>query len=170
MLITLLILSCFSLSPPSTADWLHEFHLSKCEIDYNTGENALQISMHIFIDDLETALAREGKEKLYICTEKEAEKAEMYLVDYLTRHFQLQVNGQPVTYNFIGKEVSEDLQAVWCYLEVESVNQINRLSVINNILMETFDDQKNIVSIKGPNKKQGYFLMMNGKYEDEITF
>ena len=170
MLITFLVLSCFSLSQPNTVDWLHEFHLSKCDIDYNEGEKALQISMHIFIDDLETALAKEGKDKLYICTEKEVEEAEGYVFDYLTRHFQLQVDGQAVSYNFIGKEISEDLQAVWCYLEVESVEQVGRLSISNNILMEAFDDQKNIVSIKGPDKKQGYFLMKDGKYEEEITF
>lgn len=148
----------------------HEFHVSKCMIEYSAPDQALQISMHIFIDDLEEALRRGGADKLFICTEKEAPTAEQYMLEYLHEHFKLAVNGQSYEYVFIGKEVSEDLQAVWCYLEITGLSSIESLTVTNDILLEAFEDQKNILNINGPNKKRGFLLFQKGKSTDTVKF
>lgn len=166
----ILILGFICMGQSSKNVLLHEFHLSKCQIDYNTEEHALQISMHLFIDDFEEALKKEVTDKLYICTKKEHNDAEKYIADYLNQNFQLEVDGEAVSYNFIGKEPSEDLLGVWCYLEVENISSIKKLNVKNKVLMESFEDQKNIVSVNGPNQKQEYCLFMNGKFEKELSF
>ena len=107
----------------STLGWihpgnmLHDIHLSKCLLEVNESDEAVQISMHIFIDDLEEALRRQGADNLYICTEKEAEEAETHIFDYLQAQFRIELDGQEKAYEFIGKEPSEDLMGVWCYLE-----------------------------------------------------
>jgi len=93
---------------------LHEFHLSKCQIDYVQEEQSLQISLHLFIDDLEETLRNGGQDDLFICTDKEAPEAEQYIVDYLRDHFKIKVDQQAVSFSFLGKEVSEDLIGVWC--------------------------------------------------------
>jgi len=82
----------------------------------------------------------------------------------------ISVNVEQVDYTFIGKEMSEDMVAVWCYLEIENVENIRELHVKNSILLEAFDDQKNIISITGPNKKKGYLLFNNAKNEETIEF
>ena len=148
----------------------HEFHMSKCQIEFNLKENALQISMHIFIDDLEDALRNQGSGKLFIGTEKETDNADDYLYAYLKNHFQLEVNDQTTEFDFIGKETSEDLQAIWCYLEITKIENVNSIVVENNILMEMFADQKNIIHITMPNKKQGYFILEKGKSSDKANF
>ena len=148
----------------------HEFHLSKCQIEFNLNEKALQISMHIFIDDLEEALRKQGSGKLFIGTEKETNKADDYLLKYLKDHFHLKVNDQKVEYEFIGKETSEDLQAIWCYLEITNIEIVESIDVENNLLMEVFADQKNIIHIMMPNKEQGYFMLEKGKSNDKATF
>ena len=43
----------------------HDIHLSTCLIEYNQVEKALQITLHIYIDDLEDALELEGHKDLY---------------------------------------------------------------------------------------------------------
>lgn len=149
---------------------LHEFHISKSEVLYNTTEKALQITVHIFIDDLEDALKNQGAEKLHLCSELEAENADVYLEKYLRQQFRLTVDGKEVNYNFLGKEPSEDLQAVWCYMEVTEVENIKELMVVNSILQEMFDDQKNIVQVNMGKKNQGYFLFTKDKYEATVTF
>lgn len=148
----------------------HEFHASKCMVEFSAPDQALQISMHLFIDDLEEALRRQGADKLYICTDKEDPKAEQYLFKYLQQHFQVLVDEKTYDYEFIGKEVSEDLQAVWCYLEVTNLSDIKSLTITNDLLMEVFDDQKNIMNISGPNKKRGFFLFHKGKSTDTVKF
>ena len=148
----------------------HEFHVSKCQIEFNLQEKALQISMHIFIDDLEQALRNSESGKLFIGTEKETDKADEYLFQYLTDHFQLKVNDKKVEYNFVGKETSEDLQAIWCYLEVTNIETVESIVVENSLLMEIFADQKNIIHIMMPDKKQGYFLLEKGNSSDKATF
>lgn len=148
----------------------HEFHASKCMVEYSAPDQAIQISMHLFIDDLEEALRRQGAEKLYICTGKEDPKAEHYLFKYLQEHFKVLVNEKAYDYEFIGKEVSEDLQAVWCYLEITEISAVKSLTITNDLLMEVFDDQKNIMNISGPNKKRGFFLFQKGQSTDTVKF
>ncbi len=148
----------------------HEFHFSKGLIEFAEEEEALQITLHVFIDDLEEALRRQGADKLYICTDRESPEAEKHMEAYFRRHFRLTVNGQPVAYEFLGKEVSEDLSAVWCYLEVLDVEGIERLGITNDILLEVFDDQKNVMTIIGPGKKKGFMMFEKGKDSEEVFF
>ena len=152
------------------ADAAHEFHISKCQIDFDEATEALQVTLHIFLDDLEEALKAQGADKMFLCTDKEHEKAEKYLFRYLQQRFKLIVNGEEVSFEFVGKEQSEDLQAVWCYLEVSNVKILNSIEVTNSLLMEIFDDQKNIVHIMAPGGKQGYFLFQKGQEKDKVTF
>ncbi|MCB0570086.1 MAG: hypothetical protein KDC66_10000 [Phaeodactylibacter sp.] len=148
----------------------HAFHISKCLIDYNEAEQSLQMSMHIFLDDLEEALRRQGSGKLYLCTPKETPDAEKQLAAYLEQHFRLRVNGKQQAFEFIGKEVSDDLAAVWCYLEITGVANLKALEVANDILMELYSDQKNVVSINGPGHKQGMLLLQKGNTVRQATF
>lgn len=147
------------------ANTLHEFHLSKCEVVYSEEDQALQITLHIFIDDLELALEQQGNEGLFIATEREHASTDSILYLYLQEEFQLTSNNQLLHYNYIGKEPSSDLLAVWCYLEVENFIPSKNLTVSNHILLDVYDDQKNIVSVKMPGKKGGYFMMEKDNYE-----
>ncbi|MEM1321694.1 MAG: DUF6702 family protein [Bacteroidota bacterium] len=170
----MILLSIFllinSFLPGSAAAEDHKFHLSKCQIDYSVADQALQITLHIFIDDLEEALQTQSTDQLFIGTFQEHEGADQRIFSYIQQKLKLEVDNEAVNYGFVGKEVSEDLQAVWCYLEVTEVASLQSLSVSNDILMETFDDQKNIVAISGPNKKSGYFLFMKGKSSGTVEF
>ena len=148
----------------------HDIHLSTCLIEYNQVEKALQITLHIYIDDLEDALELEGHKDLYICTKKEAALAEAHMEAYLRKHFILSVNGQEVNYNFLGKEVSDDFLAAWCYIEVENVNSLSELGVTNDVLLELYDDQRNVIQMKGPNKKRGSFILSRKKATEVVKF
>ncbi len=158
----------FPADRPAAAD--HDFHVSKCLVEYNEAERALQVSMHIFIDDLEEALRRQGADQLFLCTEREAANAETHLRRYLEQNFRLQANGAPAAYEFLGKEISDDLAAVWCYLEVTGIDHLEQLTVTNRILTEVYDDQKNIVSVFGPGDRKGLLLFQRGKDTESVRF
>jgi len=159
----ILTLSSF-LSPEA-----HDFHVSKCLVEYNEEQAALQISLHLFIDDLEDALSRRGHDQLFICTKRESELADSLIHQYLADRLQLKVNNSKAQFQFIGKEISDDLMAAWCYLEITGVQELNQLEVSNRILLEVFDDQKNILSVTGPSH-QATLLFQRGQERKKVKF
>ena len=62
---------------------MHEFHLSNTIVNYNSEEKAIQITMRIFIDDLELALQGIGHDSLKLCTSKEKQSAEQHVFEYI---------------------------------------------------------------------------------------
>lgn len=148
----------------------HDFHISKCLVEYSVPDQALQISLHVFVDDLEEALRKQGYDNLKIGTTKEDSLAETYLSEYLLKTFLVEIDDQPVTLSLLGKELSDDFLAVWCYLEATDISDFQKLKLSNTVLMEVFDDQTNMVTIKGPGGKRGGFLFQKGNEEGTVNF
>lgn len=126
--------------------------------------------MHIFIDDLEKSLEKQGVSKIYIGTEKEKQEANSLIIKYLQSNFLIKLNNKSLAYDFIGKETSNDKQAIWVYLEAKNVKDVKQIFVENKIITETFSDQKNIVQVNIPSKKQGYFLLDKNKPSEMASF
>lgn len=156
------------LPSPSVAD--HDFHVSKCLVEYYPGNAILYIRMHLFIDDVETALRRMGQEQLFLCSEREHPEADRYLTDYLLAHLRVEADGSMLQPQFVRKELTDELSGMWCYLEVRQLSHIRQLTVYNDILMETFADQMNIINIIGPNNQTGMFLFKKGESHDSVVF
>ena len=155
----------------TTSEAVHDIHVSKCSIDFSNEEKTLQITLHIYLDDLEAAIKNGGvEEKLHLCTEKEHENGDKHVLAYFKKMFTLEVNGKPVTYNYLGKEISEDLLAGWFYLEVEDVQELKDLKVNYGILTDLYNDQQSVIKIKGPKKRKGYFLLDAKKKEASAKF
>jgi len=149
----------------------HDFHLSKALVEYDSRDQALQVTLHIFLDDLELALQQRGAEEaLFLCTEKEHPGANEYLERYLSQAFRLWVDGRPVEPAYLGKEISDDLMAAWCYLEVRDLERPGQLTIDNQILMQVYDDQKNIISIRTDGQPVDYFLVVRGDTRREAVF
>jgi len=150
-------------SPPVA----HDFHLSRCEINYETASGDIQIASHIFIDDLELALEKTGVRSLFICTPKESEKANGAIEAYVKQKLSIYVNGKKLIPVMLGKEASDDLMAVWCYFEIPGYKDVHQVKIENKILTEVFNDQKNIVDITVDKRKKG-FAIFDTKRSQEI--
>ena len=143
---------------PAPAEDLHDLHLSKALINYNAENQAMEVSLHIFIDDLEMAMGEAGMTDLLIATSKESEEADEKIASYLSTIFQINVDAQEIDFNFLGKETSDDLMAIWCYLEAEAVTAPQSVSITHRLFLDYYDDQKNIVTfVSGDTKK--YFML-----------
>ena len=147
----------------------HEFHLSKCDIDYSEEDTALQISISIFIDDLELTLGKLGHESLKICTGAEAPEAESLIFEYIQQHLIIHVDGEPRALTWVGKEVSEDLAAVWSYLQIENITPTESIAVTNDVLMASFDDQQNVVKLTMDKKRKSFFLFDRTEFEGTLN-
>jgi len=152
---------------PSLVD-SHEFHMSKTTINYDTEEMAIQISTSIFIDDLELSLKELGHDSLKFCTRNEKEDAEVILLDYLKKNLIIDADGVELSFSFLGKEQSDDLAAVWCYMEIYDVEPFKEISISNTILTSQFDDQKNITMVQVDKDRIAHILFTTDKTFEKV--
>ncbi len=165
-----IVLSLFSLGVFLTSGIDHDLHLSKMDLKYDTEDKALQIVINVFVDDLEAALLERGSDNLKILTEKEAVETDSLILDYFYDMLDLEIDGETVNLTFIGKESSEDFMAAWCYLEVSELDDIQHLSLSNRVLLDLFEDQRNVVTIKKDRKRVASFIFDDVKQVEEVTF
>ena len=128
----------------------HDFHVSVAEIDIDMEEQGIAMAVHIFIDDLEKGLEMGGApDSMFIGTPFEDPDGNLWIEGYLRRHLSVRMDGRQVPFDWVGKELSEDLQAVWVYLEgYWPGDSFEELDVRYDLLMEVYDDQKNMLHIR----------------------
>ncbi len=138
--------------PLLTAATAHKFYVSITKIEFVAEKQSLQIISKIFIDDMEDALQARYDEGLSLDTDKETEREEAFLKQYIFQKLEIKVNGARVNYDYIGKEYKTD--EVVIYLEVTGISEVKTLEVTNEVLMEMFEKQQNIIHYKyGDNRR-----------------
>jgi hypothetical protein len=148
----------------------HTFHVSKCELAYVAKTKTVQISLHLFIDDLENALKQTSEAPTYIGTPRETNDANARIAAYIATHFKLQTGKNTLPLKMIGKEKTKDLQAIYLFLEAQSPQAVSKLLIQNQLLTELYSDQKNIVETTLANGKQGLFTFTKRYFSDTIVF
>ena len=134
--ILLFILPLFSFS-------VHKYYISLTEIEYKEKTQSVQMIMNVFIDDIETAINKDYNVDLQLTTKDEFKKVDELFLNYLQKHFKIKVNNNDVTYNFIGKEYDGDI--VYFYLEVENIKILNSIEIQNDVLVNHFPEQQNLI-------------------------
>ncbi len=124
---------------------LHKFYVSLTEIRYNPQSQRLEVSMRIFPDDLDLAFEKQFGINPHLVTALEHTNADSLIQDYLKFHFAIEVNDDPVILTYLGKEPEAD--AIWCYLESETIKYPASILVRNSILTNEFEDQVNIIQV-----------------------
>jgi len=161
-----LYLSLFLTSPAVD----HDVHLSKSEVNYDSKSQSVQVSIMLFLDDMEAALAKRGASDLKLYSNNEAEAADDYIEEYLAEKLRFNNNGQSVDAIYIGREITEDFEGVWCYLEVPVSNIEKPFAVTNEIFMEIFDDQKHVMVITKDHQRVDHWIIDEDPYTEEIRF
>jgi hypothetical protein len=155
LLITLLTL--LSLRTPKSAlrNQIHDFHTSITEMRYNVKEKTFEISLRLFTDDLEKALsiANQNQKIVLLNNDKNDGLVEQYIRKYFS---VINTKNQKLSYQYIGKEKEGD--ATWIYLEMPVNESVSGYKLQNNVLIDTFDDQTNIVNIFVQNQKKSYLF------------
>jgi len=141
---------------PLVAFTMHKYYISLCEIEHNEEQKSLQITIGLFIDDLEFTLNKKHKKTLNLATKQEVENIDDYYQSYLNNHFKITVNNNLKSYTYIGKEYDDDI--VRFYLEITNIEEIKALEIINNLLFKDFKEQQNIVKIKANNIHKTFYL------------
>lgn len=127
---------------------IHDFHFSTFEINKNQESNSLEITSHIFIDDLELEL----NEKLYL---KDSSFNNDRIYKYITENLQIYIGNDILPFSYLGIEMSDDLSAFWIYSEGNLKNASTKNIIIKNtILNKSFNDQRNLITLLINGKKK----------------
>jgi len=147
---------------------LHPIHVSICEIEYDRNNKALEMTLRIFIDDLEKEIRLNRNEpELDITDLPEGVDLDEILKTYLNKNFQVSVNDKDQEYTFIGHEIETD--AVFCYMEITKVKKLKSIEIDNSILTNLYDDQTNLVHIEVDGKIRS-MRMVRSETRDRITY
>lgn len=149
IIVILLVLPLFAFT-------MHKYYVSLCEIEFIKEKQSIQITLGVFIEDLEFTLNKNSGKQLNLGSKIEVGNIDDYNKKYLNEHLQISVNGKNQPYKFIGKEYDGDI--VRFYLEINNIKVLKSIEVTNNILIQEFDNQKNIVKIKVKDFNKTFYL------------
>ena len=141
---------------PLTAFTLHKYYISLCEIEYIEEQKSLQITVGMFIDDLEFTLNKNHNSTLNLATDNEVKNIDEYYNSYLNEHFKVIVNYESKGFKYIGKEYDDDI--VRFYLETTNIQELKSIEVTNTSLFKYFENQQNIIKIKAYNTNKTFYL------------
>ncbi len=134
----------------------HKYYVSVNDIEYVKDKEAVQIISRYFIDDFEKALRERYDSSITLAVDNEKENVDGYIEKYLNQKFRIELNDQSIPYNFLGKEYQDDM--IFCYLEIEHVLEIRSIDVSNQVLMDMFPDQHNIIKLKVNSRNKSFLL------------
>ncbi len=124
----------------------HKFYISKTTIEYNSRTQGFEVSCKFFTDDLEAVLSAESGQKVVLTNTSAGQDIESLVGNYVSSHFKVWFDDQPITMSYVGKETEADLTYV--YLEFFRSNQFHVCKLENTFLYEQFPEQQNIVDVK----------------------
>lgn len=150
--------------------FLHDFHVSQCRIDYKEAEKALQISLNLFLEDVEWALEKQGHKKLRLGSAREHPEADQLIFDYIQEHLRLWVQGELLELTWVGREPADDPEGMWCYLEVKNVRRLPDLTIENTLLLEVLSDQKNMVTVNHPPHQEVLLVFTQGQTTEKLSW
>lgn len=135
----------------------HEYHVSISEIEYNTQQKVLEISIQLTDHDFEIAAQQAGVPPLFLGTNKEHQKADSLLFHFISDYFKITTTQKPVAFNWVGKEIALD-GSIFCYITSEIISPYSTIEITNTLLLKNFEQQTNIVHFKVNDKKQSNTL------------
>lgn len=147
----------------------HEYYVSISDIEYNPEAQSLEITLKLFTDDLELAL-QQADSSAVLSPEDSLSSPDSLMANYCQQSFSVQLNGQSVSYSYIGYEFEEDV--TFCYLEAEKIefNQLKEATVAieNSLLMDILPSQVNLVHLRVGDQKRS-LLLRAGQERKSVT-
>ncbi len=153
------LLFTFYSMPPTAAS--HRYHTSLTRIDYKPEDKNVEITIQLFIHDLEKVLERFAKKRIDLGRTPEIDKI---IEKYLEENFVLKnKKDEKLKIKWVGKELNVDTAMI--YLEVASDESIEGFKLQNTIFFESFPEQTNLLTARFENKKVDLLYKVGDKFK-----
>jgi len=121
----------------------HPFYMAVVDMKHDAKEQALNISVKLFTNDIENALKKTTTKSIDLLNPKNKAEMEVELMNYIKKRLSIIINNKATTIDFIGYENEED--AIWAYLDIKKVKSPKSIKVDTKILFDYLPQQSNIV-------------------------
>lgn len=135
---------------------LHPFYVSVVEINHNPKEQSTEVSIRIFTDDFEKALANFSNTKVDILDKSKEKNNSELIKNYINKNVQLTINGKSAQLQFLGFEQQEE--SIWVYLEQPKIPTLKSLDVYCTLLHNFNKKQINIIHAKSNGIEKSFKL------------
>lgn len=137
---------------------VHDFHVSKMDINHNSKTSSWEVTLHVFTDDLELSMNKAGYSVKGIGTDKETTDTEKKIASFFHKYISIYVDGVLQKPEYIGKEEADRFDAAYLYFEFPANSAMKELKIVSNLFHNVFDDQKNILTVTYQKKLKGFFI------------
>ena len=146
----------------------HPLHVTVTEIEMDEKEKQLEITMRVFVDDLEKTMRDKLQQPaLDIVKPSNGLTVDQMTRDYLKSHFKILLDNKAQEIKYLGHEMDGD--AFVFYLEVTHVKRWKTMHVQNDSMTETFVDESNLVHVSVRGKIRSLRLTATTPV-DKLTF
>ena len=146
---------------------LHPLHVSVTEVEMDEKDKRLEIMMRVFVDDLESTLRKTFNQPELDILGLSTNKRDEVVSSYLKEHFKISLDSKAQKTIFIGHEQEGD--AFIFYLELPSVKKWKTIQVQNDIIIDTYSDQSNLIHVTVQEKVKSLRLTKSNPV-DNLTF
>jgi len=154
---------------PSAAGTRHAYHTSILELKLNPQKQQVELALKVFADDFTRALSQGQPKSVDLREPSALPLAELYLHQHLKLTLPAAPHQPrlPLAVQFLGLQPEKD--AYWLYAKVPLPHPTKELLLQQEVLLEVFADQMNIVNAEGNGKKVSA-LLRNGHEEEMLNF
>ncbi len=133
-----------------TAFVWHKYYVSVTEVYVKNDK--LEIIIRAFPDDMENIL----RDDYHISPDFSTKETGDYLKMYLQRKFKVSIDSIEMPIHFLGSTLQDGFLVL--LLEVPVNKSFKSVQIKNTLLMDLFDEQKNIIHFLYENKKESFIL------------
>ena len=124
----------------------HPFHVSICDVTYDSDDKHLKISVRLFADDLERGLSDYAEDPDLALLELDSTKLNVLLQRYLSENLRFTTSKEVLRLHYLGSQKEDN--GMWCFLEYEHLTPFDEIAVFNSLLVNAFNDQENLVHFR----------------------
>lgn len=138
----------------------HAFKMSVCEIIYKPQSHNFEVKCYLFQDDLRETLYNDPKNGLL---------SPEIVVPYIQKHLAISVNQQQQPLQYTSLQTKEEQILVqFSMAAAPNTSKISNISVQNNLLLEKFSKQVNVVYVYYPTEQNKHTKMLNLQKTQDI--
>ena len=144
-----------------TSAYAHPLRLSLSEIEYNSDQQLITISLRLFLMDVREALIFDPQStELAFTLPNESPAAERLLLNYVNRLFYVKANGGKIELQIKRKRLSGegDNTALGVLFEHRQEQPLISLEIKNAVFTDLFFDQNNIVYVHVNGDSRSFML------------
>lgn len=136
----------------------HSLHQSTAEAEYNPTTKKLEVSLTVFINDLETALVRQSEREMRL-NQTPAAEFDAQIQAYLAKTFVVtDAAGKTAKIEWVGRQTDEETKksgdpTVTLFFEIALPGGLTNAKLRHAVFCEMFQDQVNLILVRENEKK-----------------